>query len=444
MPNDRTLKATDWIQLEVINLNPHVFGVSFSNKDSALSVGTPPALLGSFFAADKLAALAEKIIGLAPAPPSSGVVYTANWSGTTPAPSPLCPGKVDKAITDLSAAFSAHTTEIVKLNDEVNQYLFENSSPALLKKLWNIDAAKLTLNDAMRTTAQIDTDLVGAGGYASRNRALNATVSADFRTYQLRIAGCKATIEADEKLKDLHALMNSYMEEEKKRIDAFEKDLFTRASTLKEQLLNIADTDFTFRTAPFEINDPLTTIALTFKPAAGTALSGYQTFLRLRLPTQPFYGFSTGFFYSSLKNEVYTPKPESESVTIAGKARDTTTYDLISENARRGEWGVSALVHAGKNFSGSRDWYWHGSAGVGLTVQKNPQPRLLLGGGVAYGDKNKVVLTVGVEIGRVQRLSEAYQNPDAKLKFLVPQSNYMKDVMAGALFFSVSYNFLNF
>ena len=82
--------------------------------------------------------------------------------------------------------------------------------------------------------------------------------------------------------------------------------------------------------------------------------------------------------------------------------------------------------------------------GLGMTIQSKPQPRLLFGGGIAYGEKNKIILTIGGILGSVQRLSAVYFAPDlSKILYAVPETSVTKSVLSISGFLSISYNFIN-
>lgn len=84
------------------------------------------------------------------------------------------------------------------------------------------------------------------------------------------------------------------------------------------------------------------------------------------------------------------------------------------------------------------NWFLHCFAGPGLSVETTLQTRLLIGGGVGFGEANRFSINGGIAIGNVKRLSNAF---DQKASYTVPQTDIYYSTMAVKPFIAINYVF---
>lgn len=137
--------------------------------------------------------------------------------------------------------------------------------------------------------------------------------------------------------------------------------------------------------------------------------------------------FYAGFGF---KNERYS--------VISSVENEVSTYQIVKEESDNLEIGFSALVHRGKKFKNMSDIGLHITFGPGVSIEKNPRPRLLLGGGLSYGDKHNFSLDVGLIAGYVDTKSITVN--ENELYTVEPTNLTITKLKAGG-FFSIGYFF---
>lgn len=112
-----------------------------------------------------------------------------------------------------------------------------------------------------------------------------------------------------------------------------------------------------------------------------------------------YWSIGTSFYYATgLKSNSF-----STVATIV--SQDVREYTVTEEEDINAEIGISATLRYGKKGEKS-NLGWHGSFGPGVSLEKNPKPRLLFGGGVSLGNRHNIVLDAGIIAGYVDRKSD--------------------------------------
>lgn len=110
--------------------------------------------------------------------------------------------------------------------------------------------------------------------------------------------------------------------------------------------------------------------------------------------------FSTGLYITNLVNENYSYKAQSLNDTV-------TAYSVIKETSSPINAGPVALVHIGTlykpNFGASFTF------GTGFTIEQTPQINFMGGGSILFGQRNRVVVSLLIVTGPVQRLSNVIE-----------------------------------
>jgi hypothetical protein len=428
---DLSHKAGTWVRIEVENVNTYLYQVSLTGKDSVPAIGSVPPILRSFFSPDGLASMAAAIPAFSP-------LTEAIEAASAEEKKNSCAAKVERAFPAWHEAIQRHTVSWAASRTTLYRKLHVQRQALIERQRWVVNpTAALPAYDP----APVDSALA----------AFESEIRVHWNTLELRdqqqrryVQDCQAYIKEDEKLRALQDQYIAYVEKAHRATYTLDTALYTQVNQLKADLLNLTRASFCYQSMPFRLNEPLRTVSVKIVPREGQPLNAYEQNLTFHQKAQPFVGFSTGFFYGRLKNQAFVSKPRPDTFTTRRNGNsvevDTVSYRLVSEDTRPGEWGVVGLVHFGGKLREAV--FLHGTTGLGLTVENKPQPRLLIGGGLAFGRNNKLVLTAGVEVGRINRLSNGYLNPE--IPAYTPPVNFLKTETEGAFFFSVSYNFLNF
>jgi hypothetical protein len=114
----------------------------------------------------------------------------------------------------------------------------------------------------------------------------------------------------------------------------------------------------------------------------------------------------TSIYYAyGLKNERYS--------LVGSTVGTTTTYKIVEESNMKNELGIAALLRYGCKNKDSK-YGKHFSMGTGISIEKSPRPRLLIGGGFSYGTKHNFTFDVGLIAGycdeksKIVDLNETY------------------------------------
>jgi hypothetical protein len=430
-------KPGEWVRIDVNHVNTYLYQVSLTGKDSTPAVGPVPPLLKSVFALDELTPLAAAI----PVLNFSDAALTALSTNKKLTPDP-CPGNVNAGFPALREAIQTHASRVAGERKALNLKLRTEVAKLLESQRRVVDSAKVGGFPAF-DPAPLEAALTT---FETNNQTWFQTFDVSYQAQTGYLAGCRDFIADDKDLKAQYEQFVAYHEKAQKLVNTLDTALYRQVDQLKAELLNLSVHAFRYQSQPFQLHEPLRIVTINITPREKQPLNAYEQTLRFEQKDQPFVGFSTGFFYGRLKNEVFSNRPRTAKFATVRNGNpaqvDTIAYDLTSENTRAGEWGVVGLVHFGTKILKSETLFLHGTTGVGLALENKLQPRLLLGVGLAFGRTNKLVTTLGLEIGRVQRQSEASRNPE--ITYYVPQTNYLKSELKGAFFFSLSYNFLNF
>ena len=99
--------------------------------------------------------------------------------------------------------------------------------------------------------------------------------------------------------------------------------------------------------------------------------------------------------------------------------------------------GIAALLRYGKK-SESSDWGRHFSVGTGLSIEKSPKPRLLIGGGLSYGKKHNFTFDLGLIAGYTDTKSKVI---DLNTVYTEKPSNITVTKLKAGAFVSFGYMF---
>lgn len=202
-----------------------------------------------------------------------------------------------------------------------------------------------------------------------------------------------------------------------------------------EKLLRSAvfiSTESTFRSFPIQYHGELEKLDISFTPKDSTSNLQAENIPTLIFPIKPenekrYFSVGTSFFYSFLKNQRF-------STVLSTAAPDTeATYSVVEEDESNGELGMAVLMRFGKKWYSEKKknelFGAHWTLGPGITIDEQIRPRLLLGGGISYGEKHNIVIDLGGIAGFVDEKSNAVDiskrfsaNPDptvTKLKLNV-------------------------
>lgn len=162
----------------------------------------------------------------------------------------------------------------------------------------------------------------------------------------------------------------------------------------------------------------------------------YNTTIILNKHPNRLWSFTTGVFMSGLRNSDYSILTNVQPNSVSPAQRDTV-YSILKEQGSSPSAGINALMHIGGYFGSKSDVGAFVTFGPGLTFEKSPQLRVMLGAGLIFGRSNKLALSVGWTGGPVKRLSSNY---DLQSFYKPAPTDITKDQFKGSWFISIGYS----
>lgn len=161
--------------------------------------------------------------------------------------------------------------------------------------------------------------------------------------------------------------------------------------------------DRSYTSLPFQHNEDISKLNITITPKKPEYGPSYST--ELRFPKKKSYvGVGASFYYARFENEVF-----STQATIIDSTR--TDYSIIDEKNKKGEIGLTTLIHFGYWPIHKAPWFAiNFVAGPGLSLSNTVKPRIVLGGGLALGTKNMFTINGLFLGGFVDMRSAVYDN----------------------------------
>lgn len=161
--------------------------------------------------------------------------------------------------------------------------------------------------------------------------------------------------------------------------------------------------DFSYTTLPIQRYSDVNELVIGLKPRDKNAkLSSYSTVLRIPDIEKSFWGVSTGFYV--------TVNPENNYSVVERVENGQSLYDFLEEDTASIELGINTMIRYGRRVGEFLDTptFWHFGFGAGLSIDQKFKPRLMAGTGLAFGNKNKLLIDVGAIHMYYDTLSKAY------------------------------------
>lgn len=189
--------------------------------------------------------------------------------------------------------------------------------------------------------------------------------------------------------------------EAKAKIDALYTELdkkytelvgFTSATSLKTVWENIIvvynNKSFIYESLPIQRTGDLSEVTIKITPRDSTTrLHAYTTKFTFATEVEP-WSVSSGFYITGNPDEDFSAKAVTDS-------NGMTTYDLIEEENGDYEVGLNVMIRYNWRLAGKQETFWHVGIGTGVNVGPKIRPRVFLGTGLAFGNKNKFIIDVG-------------------------------------------------
>lgn len=173
-----------------------------------------------------------------------------------------------------------------------------------------------------------------------------------------------------------------------------------KVGLLFKQYVDFKNNEKEFITSERQLLEDFTTIELQFTPIEkDSKLESFNA--KWRFPDKPktFFGLSTSFYRADFRDDIYSTRADG-----------TNQFTLVNEKNKSGEIGVVTLLHlCYKPFIDKfRNFGFSIATGPALSLSKEIKPRIAIGGGLVYGNKNMLTLNALYMVGNENKLSEAF------------------------------------
>lgn len=443
-PKTSELCKNKIVRVKIVNLPVSNYKVSINKTDSVVSIGTAPGLFSVFSFGDGFNSL---LAGL-----SSYTVHST---------APVSVVGADDAGPDRAPANAKKKKPTLR---DVNG----KSKVRIINPCYSPDAADI--NSLITKTRNEIFDF----HYSFRDEVIK---EADNLMYKVSLDEFKAGQNFKDLAEKIIALrLKKDKELEKKYVEYYDKilklesyDLVRSCAALKagdsmlavykrnfDLFLNRFDTTFNetliakvhkqlnppvpvteFLSLPYRLNGDITKFAIDIVGIdASKTPQSYSTVIELEKHPQRLWSFTTGVFVSGLKNDEFSIVANVKP-SVANPAKlDTMNYSLLQEKNNGVGVGINALMHFGGYFSESNDLGGFVTFGPGLTLEKTPQVRVMIGGGLMFGRTNKLALSFGWTGGPVKRKADSYSLTST---YNPAPTDITRDKFGGSWFVSLGY-----
>ncbi|MBD2716721.1 hypothetical protein KBK19_16875 [Microvirga sp. STR05] len=415
----RGLKRGDFYRISIRCFNPSLYKISTGVSDTSSSKALPPPGFGSL-GLTELTTLAASVSALGsilgPAASTTKAsemrdialfykyrisLEETAWSKAK-ASNPkkqyaIDTTKAGQIINTYISTLSEHASELSAIKDTLQTIVLTADN-------YNLES-KLQEGAGGRPTAESLRDL-NRRLQSARNRILTLSTetkqaAANFTTlstpYQKVIANNASLKARSERASTAAQELDKGIEAAKSSVSA------ENTRTLLDGLVNVINSSQQYYLSlPIQLTKDQSHLKISLIPRDDKLLlQPYSTKLLFPLNTDQFWGVSTGFYGSWLRNDAYSTR------TLLDSPQDTTAeYQIVQERPGRAEFGVSAMLRYGRQLTSSVAI--HGGFGPALSISDKVRPRLMVGGGLAFGNRHKFLLDGGLIGGYVDRKSQVF------------------------------------
>lgn len=156
-----------------------------------------------------------------------------------------------------------------------------------------------------------------------------------------------------------------------------------------------------YTSLPNLINSKETIVTISIDPREPTYLKNkYESVFVMKKETRNYFGTGISYYYSYLSDENYS--------VLETISESDTTYAIVDEGLNKGEIGLASFLRIGKIHKDDERFGFHGVLGAGASITETVRPRLMVGGGISFGNTpHSIALDLGLIVGHSERLSNA-------------------------------------
>jgi len=393
------LKKGQFFRVKIDNVNTYLYDVSVTNEDVDTSPELPASLLdlvdfggikSSLGNLNSVSGIVKKFVAVQPdiSIPSFDLdrIRAAE--------------ELKNYFAGLKSEAKVAFTAIGRLNTEIDaMYIraesFQNTMTTVERNIFGEVPSKQDIKAALVSFSETKAAILGLKAkLVQENVQFLSVIEANKETLA-KNKDLKASGTEIKKVYDVLIKASSHL------IDQLSAENYGKFSGVLIGVLN--NLDFSYTTLPIQRYSDVNELVITLKPRDKNAkLSGYSTVLRIPDIEKSFWGVSTGFYV--------TGNPEKNYSVIERVENGQSLYDFLEEDTSSVELGINTMIRYGRRVGEILDTptFWHFGFGAGLSIDQKFKPRLMAGTGLAFGNKNKLLIDVGAIHMYYDTLSKAY------------------------------------
>lgn len=439
-PDKVQLQQAKDVQIQVVNIPTNLYKVSINKTDSFVNIGTPPALFNVFNFGDGFSSLLGSLTG-----------YSVRNANELVVSSELVEDLIKKNAIAKAVKGSVDSKEI-KLNQVFDQFDCDKSVTLLIpimnemrKSLFDFhfNFRDQVVKEADRLIYETNVNQlsaskfkVGAEIIIQKRLQYEREIETYFLNYYDKILPKYDIVARCIPLSTSDSMLSAYKVGFARFLNKFDTT-FNEIFIAREYKKLKTTYDTLFVSLPFEVKSDITKFAIDITGIDPSKTpQSYNTTFELKKHPNRLWAFTTGVFASGLKNDEFSILTRVQANGINPLKLDTLNYSILQENNSSVSAGINALMHIGGYFTSKSDFGGFVSFGPGLTLEKSPQVRVMIGAGLLFGRTNKLALSFGRIGGPVKRLSSNYNTTD---KYNPAPLDITRDRFRGSWFLSLGY-----
>lgn len=438
-PKDQLQQAKD-VQIQVVSIPTNLYKVSINKTDSFVNIGTPPALFNVFNFGDGFSSLLGSLTGYSvrssnEVVSSTGLVEELLKTFDNGKPqNPL--GNFKLKHSDSSFArfnYDSSVKPLMTIMTEMRKSLFD----------FHFNFRDQVVKNADRLIYETNVNQLSASKFKERAEIIiqkrlqyEKEIETYFLNYYDKILPKYDIVVRSIPLSTSDSMLSAYKVGFANFLNKFDTT-FNESFIAREYKKLKTTYDTVFVSLPFEVKSDITKFAIDITGIDPSKTpQSYNTTFELKKHPNRLWAFTTGVFVSGLKNDEFSILTRVQANGINPLKLDTLNYSILQENNSGVSAGINALMHIGGYFTCKSDFGGFVSFGPGLTLEKSPQVRVMIGAGLLFGRTNKLALSFGWSGGPVKRLSSNYNTTD---KYNPAPLDITRDRFRGSWFLSLGY-----
>lgn len=267
-------------------------------------------------------------------------------------------------------------------------------------------------------------------------------IKLESKVYDIAVAEYRAFIVKQQKISVNDSIIRSFYKAADTTLTGYEKKVgYNETAELIGRLEMLSNYSTCFVSLPIYVSNDVKELSIDFNPWNDSLkLQSLSTTLIIPSIQRRIWGVSGGMFLSSLYNDTYNTRTFTQPASGGGT---DTLYNVVNDGNGKSQAGINALAYTAwklRNSNNDRPNYFGVSFGAGMSLEAKPKPRVLLGVSYINGEKNRLMISLGLVGGNVRRLSNVY---NVTTNYTQLPGEVTKDVMQLGAFFSVNYSFLS-